>query len=88
MGGSVGDGRKAAWVGLGIDGDNALRSRGNSAICFVFSRDIFWSWGGRIGGGPAFEMLSDLPEITKPVSDGTGFSTQTFLLQVPASESY
>ena len=33
---------------------------------------------GEVGGGPAFEMLSDLPEITEPVSDGTGISAQTF----------
>lgn len=64
-------------MGVSIDGDNALRSHGSSAICFVFSRDIFRSWGGRDKRCPTFEMLSDLPEITKPVCDRTGFSTQT-----------
>lgn len=61
---------------MDIDGDNdrltAARAR---VLCF---RAFFAPRVGGIGRGPAFEMLSDLPEITKPVSDGTGFSTQTF----------
>ena len=48
-------------MGVNVDDDNALRSHGSFAICFVFSRDIFRSWGGRDKRCPTFEMLSDLP---------------------------
>lgn len=44
-------------------------------------RGTFFAAGvGKVGGGPAFEMLSDVPKITKPVIDRTGNLILDFLI--------
>lgn len=43
-----------------------------------FGATFFIAGVGGIGGGLAFDMPTDLTEVTKPDSDGTGISAQTF----------
>lgn len=82
----MGKGRLAC-VGWGTDHNGSLHSHYVLRSIRRFGAATLIAPGVGGVGSPAFEMLSDQPEITKPVSEDTGISAQTFWLQVPALDT-
>lgn len=74
------NGEKAAWraSGWGTDHNGPLLSHYVLRSIRRFGAATLFAHGVGGVGSPAFEMLSDQPEITKPVSEDTGISAQTF----------